>query len=37
MLGAFYTWQQGDLRYEEAYVDVSTGTAVPVKREVLKP
>ncbi len=36
MLGAFYTWQQGDLRYEEAYA-VSTGTAVPVKREVLKP
>ncbi len=37
MLGAFYAWRHGLLQYEEAYVDVSKGAAVPVKRAVLKP
>ncbi len=34
MLGAFYTWRCGALAYEEAYLDILTGRAVPVRRAV---
>jgi molybdopterin/thiamine biosynthesis adenylyltransferase len=32
MLGAFYSWLQGGLSYEEIYLDISLGKATPVKR-----
>ncbi|MGH7819471.1 MAG: ThiF family adenylyltransferase [Candidatus Binatia bacterium] len=34
MLGAFYAWRTGHLRHEEVCLDVVTGKAVPVHREV---
>ena len=34
MLGAFYAWMQGTLDCEEIYLDIASGRAVPVKREV---
>ena len=36
MLGAFYAWLHGKLRYEEAYLDVATGERVPVRRELVR-
>ena len=36
LLGAFYAWQQGSLTYEEAYFDILSGHAVPVRRELKK-
>ena len=32
MLGAFHAWRAGTLDYEELYLDIATGTMVPVKR-----
>ena len=37
LLGAFYSWRQDKLDYEEAYFDVLTGRTVPVKRMVCSP
>ena len=34
LLGAFYSWRQDRLDYEEAYFDLLTGRSVPVKRAV---
>jgi hypothetical protein len=34
MLGAFYAWRCGRLEHEEAYLDIVTGTVVPVIREL---
>lgn len=34
LLGAFYAWRQGELAYEEAYLDVLTGRHVPVRRKL---
>lgn len=34
LLGAFYAWRQGELGYEEAYLDVLSGRQVPVKRKL---
>ncbi len=37
MLSAFYTWREGRLRYEEAYLDILSGRAVPVQRALARP
>ncbi len=34
MLGAFYAWRCGLLSYEEAYLDITRGSAVPVSRSL---
>lgn len=34
MLGALYAWREGELDYEEAYLDVLSGRHVPVKRSL---
>ena len=36
LLGAFYAWQHGSLTYEEAYLDILSGRAVPIRRELKK-
>ncbi len=36
MLGAFYAWLHGQLRYEEAYLDIASGARVPVERELVR-
>ena len=35
LLGAFYAWTEGALKYEEAYLDLLTGRCVPVKRALV--
>jgi molybdopterin/thiamine biosynthesis adenylyltransferase len=35
LLGAFYAWHRGSLTYEEAYLDILTGRAVPVTRALV--
>jgi hypothetical protein len=37
LLGAFYTWQNHTLDYEEAYFDILAGRVRPVKRGVQQP
>ncbi len=34
LLGAFYSWCQGELDYEEVYLDILTGRSVPVRRKL---
>jgi hypothetical protein len=36
MLGAFYSWLQGGLSYEEIYLDISHGRMTPVNRAVIE-
>jgi len=36
LLGAFYAWRQNVLAYEEAFLDILTGRAVPVRRMVVE-
>jgi hypothetical protein len=37
LLGAFYSWFQGELDCEEIYLDILTGRNVPVRRELTAP
>jgi len=37
LLGAFYSWGQGELDCEEIYFDILTGRSVPVRRPLAKP
>jgi hypothetical protein len=34
LLNTFYSWLQGKLEYEEAYVDILCGTVQPAQRVV---
>ena len=34
MLSAFTAWRGNELQYEEVYLDISSGRAVPVRRRV---
>lgn len=36
LLGAFYSWDQGELDFEEVYLDILTGRNVPVRRELVQ-
>jgi hypothetical protein len=34
MLGAFYAWRRGELAFEEVYLDLLSGRALPIRREL---